>query len=394
LIDGRRDAKNKVGGRRIDGRLEFSTATDHFLEAPLMMSADEPAGPTTTAPASNAGDATSVASSPDRRTFRILSLDGGGLLGAFSAAVLARLETLTGKRFVEHFDLITGTSTGGLIAIGLGMGASAQQILDFYRTDGAKIFPKTGRIGGWVSTFKNVFGSKFQPGPLRAAVLKITGEEQLRKARTRLVIPSYQTVPGRVYVFKTPHNPERRGAQDADVPAVDVALATSAAPTYFPAHRIVPGGKLRGVFIDGGVWANCPAMVGVVEAVGFCGQRLEDLDVLSISTTTYPFAIGHKAEGWGYWGWAPKVLETFMFGQVQSAVAQAQCLLGDDRFLRVDFDAPPKAYVMDDPAGVEELIALGIAEAEKIELRKKIEPRFLNGRIAERFTDYAPATSG
>jgi len=78
-------------------------------------------------------------------------------------------------------------------------------------------------------------------------------------------------------------------------------------------------------------------MVGIVEAVGFCGQRLEDLDLLSISTTNYPFAIGHRAERWGYWGWAPKVLETFMFGQVQSAVAQARCLLGNDRFLRIEF---------------------------------------------------------
>jgi hypothetical protein len=135
-------------------------------------------------------------------------------------------------------------------------------------------------------------------------------------------------------------------------------------------------------------------MVGIVEAVAFCGQRLEDIDVLSISTTSYPFAIGHKSEGWGYWGWAPKVIETFMFGQVQSAVAQATCLLGTDRFLRVDFDAPPKKYVLDDPTGVEELISLGIAEAEKIDLRRKVEGRFLNGQPIVRFTDHARRAAG
>jgi patatin-like phospholipase/acyl hydrolase len=324
--------------------------------------------------------------------FRILSLDGGGLLGAFSAAVLASLERQTGRKIVEHFDLITGTSTGGLIAIGLGMGASAQQILDFYRKDGAKIFPKTGRVGGWVRTLGNIFSAKFKPGPLRQAVSEVVSDQPLRQARTRLAIPSYQAVPGRVYIFKTPHNPQGRGVQDADIPAIDVALATSAAPTYFPAHRVEPGGILKGVFIDGGVWANCPAMVGIVEAVAFCGQRLEDLDMLSISTTNFPFAIGHQAKGWGYWRWARKIIETFMFGQIQAAVAEAGSLLGKDRFLRIDFDTVPHAYTIDDPSGVEELISLGIAEAEKIGNRRPILERFLNGSTIERFTECTAQT--
>ena len=116
----------------------------------------------------------------DKQSFRILSLDGGGLLGAFSAAVLASLEKQTGKRIVEHFDLITGTSTGGLIAIGLAMGAPAEKLLDFYRKDGAKIFPKTGRVGGWARTFRNIFGAKFEPGPLRKAVGEVVSEQPLR----------------------------------------------------------------------------------------------------------------------------------------------------------------------------------------------------------------------
>jgi len=77
---------------------------------------------------------------------------------------------------------------------------------------------------------------------------------------TRLVIPTYDVNTGKVYLFKTPHHPGC--LNHADLMAVDVALATSAAPTYFPAH-IIPG---RGIFIDGGLWANCPAMVGFVEA--------------------------------------------------------------------------------------------------------------------------------
>ena len=88
--------------------------------------------------------------------FRILSLDGGGLMGAFSASVLATLERTTGRRLVDHFDLITGTSTGGIIAIGLGMGASAEQILRFYEEQGAAIFPPAKGVGGWLKTLRKL----------------------------------------------------------------------------------------------------------------------------------------------------------------------------------------------------------------------------------------------
>ena len=199
------------------------------------------------------------------------------------------------------------------------------------------------------------------------------GDEPLKAARTRLAIPAYDASMGRIYVFKTPHDPDR--AQDADTPALDVALATSAAPTYFPAHTLPAH---RGVFIDGGVWANCPAMVGIVEAVGFCGQRAEDVHVLSISTTNYPFRIAEPIQLGGLLGWGQKVIETFMFGQAQGAVAQATCLLRD-RFHRIDYITEPRIYAMDDAKVVQELIVLGRGEAEKIEHRQVVRERFLNG---------------
>ncbi len=167
--------------------------------------------------------------------FRILSLDGGGLMGAFTASVLATLEQSTGRRIVDHFDLITGTSTGGIIAIGLGMGASAEEILRFYEEQGADIFPPARGVGGWVKTLGNLRRPKFSPEALRQAITSVVGDQPLKAARTRLAIPAYDASMGRIYVFKTPHDPDR--AQDADTPAVDVALATSAAPTYFPAKR-------------------------------------------------------------------------------------------------------------------------------------------------------------
>jgi uncharacterized protein len=305
--------------------------------------------------------------------FRILALDGGGLLGAFSASVLVRLEELCEKRsIVEHFDLITGTSTGGIIAIGLAMGVPATDILKFYRNDGPKIFPKYGRSRAWVRSLRTIFRPKFRAGPLRKAIGQVVGERTLSEAQTRLVVPAYEASPGRVYVFKTPHADPRHSATIA----ADVALATSAAPTYFPAHAMPND---QGTYIDGGVWANCPVVVGITEAVKFCERSLADIDMLSIGTTSYPFRIGDAALKGGYFGWAPQVIETFMFGQVQGAVATAECLLRD-RFLRIDADTPKGLYTMDDAGAVDKLIHEGRAEADKVKNWQAVAQRFLNGK--------------
>jgi len=325
--------------------------------------------------------------------FRILSLDGGGIMGAFTASVLATYEKeckqRTGKGLVDHFDLITGTSTGGIIAIGLAMGASAETILKFYSDSGAKIFPRTSGVGGWLKRFRDLFRPKYTPAELRKAIEAVVGSSPLRDARTRLVIPSYDTEMGRIYLFKTPHHPWC--AQDGDTLAVDVALATSAAPTYFPAHPI-PG---RGTFIDGGIWGNCPATVGITEALSFCGQSLPDVHVLSISTTNYPFRIGEDQQLGGLIGWAPKIIETFMFAQAQASVGLATCLLRDrsqpkpvDRFRRLDYLAPKDTYTMDDTRLVGKLVEVGRSVAEMVANRTIVMNEFLDGQAAPHFQGY------
>ncbi len=322
--------------------------------------------------------------------FRILALDGGGMMGAFSASVLATYErechARTGKGLVDHFDLITGTSTGGIIAIGLAMGASAQQILEFYSVRGPKIFPRSGGVGGWLRSLGNLFRPKFSPAELRKAVCDVVGDRPLSEARTRLVIPTYDTEMGQVYLFKTPHH--LHCAYTREVKAVDAALATSAAPTYFPAHH-VPG---HGTFIDGGVWGNCPAVIGITEAISYCGQRLEDLHVLSISTTNYPFRIGERQQLGGLVGWGPKIIETFMFSQAQAAVGEATCLLRDrtqsppaDRFHRIDYVAEPNLFQMDDARIAQKLIEIGRGVAMQVALAEVVKKEFLDGHSKERF---------
>jgi patatin-like phospholipase/acyl hydrolase len=312
-------------------------------------------------------------------SFRILSLDGGGIMGAFSASVLATFERVTGHRVVDHFDLLTGTSTGGIIAIGLAMGASAQDICNFYESSGPKIFPPQGGVASWERTVWNLFRPKFSPSALRESLRTVVGEQPLRKAGTRLVIPSYDVNTGKVYLFKTPHHPAY--FHHRDLPAIDVALATSAAPTYFPAH-VISG---RGTFIDGGLWANCPAMVGVVEALDFFGRPADQVRLLSVSTTSYPFRMNQPAKLRGLVGWAPKLVDTFMFGQAQAAVNEARCLLRRGLFHRIDYQVPQEAFRLDKVACVRDLVSMGRQIAELAENIKVVTSAFMNGQRVQPF---------
>ena len=151
------------------------------------------------------------------------------------------------RKHSHRFQKLLRISRRSIIAIGLAPGAIAQDICSFYETRGPQIFPAGGGKGGWIRLLRNLGRPKFSPQTLRGATQQVVSDSPFDEAKTRLVVPAYNAEMGRVYLFKTPHHPWYE--YDRDLPAVDVALATSAAPTYFPAHHI-PG---RGTFIDGGV---------------------------------------------------------------------------------------------------------------------------------------------
>ena len=211
------------------------------------------------------------------------------------------------------------------------------------------------------------------------AIRGVVGDRPLKEAKTRLVIPTYDVNTGKVYLFKTPHR--RAYAHHGDLPAVDTALATSAAPTYFPANSI-PG---RGTFIDGGLWANCSAMVGVVEALEFLGQLPEHVRMLSVSTTSYPFRLDNPDRLRGLIGWAPKIIDTFMIGQAQAAVNMASCLLRRGLFHRIDYQVPPRTFRMDNASCAAQLAAMGREIAELNENMGVVKEFFLNGQTVEPF---------
>src|SRR5262249_157290 len=148
---------------------------------------------------------------------------------------------------------------------------------------------------------------------------------------------------------------------------------------YFPAHTI-PG---RGTFIDGGLWANCPALVGLVEALDFLGQRPEQVRMLSLSTTSYPFRLKQPEQLRGLVGWAPKIIDTLMFGQSRAAVNMAACLLRRGVFHRIDYQVPPDTFQLDNAACARELIAMGRQIAELNEHMDMVKKFFLDGQTVQ-----------
>lgn len=323
--------------------------------------------------------------------FQILSLSGGGYRGLFTAEVLARLEEHAGRPIGECFDLIAGTSIGGIIALGLGMGQRAGSIRDAFLEEGITIFPprppapKRGIRARYAQYRSFVDGPKYDASALRRTVERIVGAETpLGAARTRLLIPAINMTEGRVQIFKTPHGPTLR--VDQYLRAVDVAMATSAAPTFFPLAKVG-----ESFFADGGLVANSPDMCAVHEAVHFAGQRKEDVRVLSIGTTSAGFGLPASLGGnFGPAEWiANQRLVTTVFGVQQQLVDFMMKHELGDRYLRIDMETSAE-HAVD--------IGLDIATEERrgtlMALAQGCYQRACSHRLVLDFLTHVPAKPG
>ena len=311
---------------------------------------------------------------------RILALDGGGIKGVFAAAFLETIEEATGKRIADHFDLIAGTSTGGIIALGLGLGMSAREIVQFYLNDGPRIFDEKNPLDssgwwsgltGWVDRRlklgKQLAAPKYDPAQLKKALERAFQSKRLGDSAVRLVIPAYHADKEDVYVFKTRHHP--RLQMDWKESAVNVALATAAAPTYFQAHPMPSGAPL----IDGGIWANNPAGLAAVEARSVLGWRDDDLFIVRLGCTEEILDIPVES---GYAGLLLKSTALFMQGQSRGADGTAMLLSGhrDDepRYFSCQHKVPNGKLTLDGVKMIHRLRGLGSAYArEKLPLFEK-----------------------
>jgi uncharacterized protein len=199
------------------------------------------------------------------RPFKILALDGGGYKGLYTACVLNEIEKFN-KPLARYFDLIAGTSVGGLIALALAAGKSTEEIKTFFLDRGEEIFPQRSWLARKGRSIRHwLWRGKYQDTGLRAALEGILGTTTMRDANSYLCIPTVNLPTLSPFVFKTDHDPFL--TRDSNVLMADVARATSAAPTYLPIAEITafPGHQ----FVDGGLWANNPSLVGLVEAFRF-----------------------------------------------------------------------------------------------------------------------------
>lgn len=287
---------------------------------------------------------------------RVLAIDGGGLKGVFPASFLASVEEAIGSPVADYFDLIVGTSTGGIIALGLGLGLSARQVLDFYSEHGPRIFAGNRRVKG----VRGLMRAKYDPQPLRAALEQVFGSRRLGDSRTRLVIPSFDLETGVIHVYKTAHH--QRFVTDYKIPAVEVAMATAAAPTYFPTFRSAAGVPL----VDGGIWANNPAGTAAIEALGVLEWPRGSVQLLSIGCTTAPLnASADQAKWLGFSYWAKRLVPVFMAAQSSASIGTAQLLLGHQNVQRYSTTVSEGRFRLDTAKDIESLRGLGTNEARR-----------------------------
>lgn len=315
---------------------------------------------------------------PSSRLFRILALDGGGLRGAFTAAVLAKWDEMLGagggNGLVSNFDLVAGTSTGAILAIGLGLGLTPKEILEFYRTKGDKIFPKDRKLRHWVK-------SKHDSETLRALLESVFGQSKLSEhSCCRLVIPTVRATHGEADLIVTAHHPDRTGYRD--IMAVDAALASSAAPTYFD-EAYVDDGLAAQPYLDGGIWANNPVLPAIAEAVRHLGIPIDRIDVLSVGTMGNELDFTESL-GKGKAGWATSSIDLFFAAQEHAAVEVANSLLTPARHLRVN-QQTPTPILLDDAGAIGDMMKRGGNVG--IDSFPSVRSRFLDGFHAPDWRD-------
>jgi len=268
------------------------------------------------------------------RNVQILSLAGGGYMGLFTAQVLCELEK-DGFDALETTDLFAGTSVGSLVALGLACGVKASAIAEIIRDRGKAIFPpKKGDLGLLASVAVSSLEAKYDTSALAKALHELVENTRMGELKRRAVVPAVDMTAGSCRLF-------RGGIDgiDADLRVADVALASAAAPTYFPAHAIK-----NGLFADGGLIANAPDAIAVTEALSQMNATKGRTRLLSIGTTQRTFGLPGTTDSknWGFKQWFPHFMNASSAGQMSLARYLAETLVGADRMLVIDPHRSPE----------------------------------------------------
>lgn len=209
--------------------------------------------------------------------FQVLALSGGGYRGLYTAKILADLEQEIGDHVARRFDLIAGTSIGGILALAIAMEIPAERMVKLFEQHGSKIFKR--RISLW-----GIVRAPYSPRSLAdlLSAEDLFGSQTLGECKHPIIVPAINYSSGQPQLFKTPHHATFK--RDHQFRLVDIALATSAAPGYFPRHTFN-----NNQYVDGGLYANAPGLLALHEAQTFLGQPLESVHMISIGTMSSRF---------------------------------------------------------------------------------------------------------
>jgi len=305
---------------------------------------------------------------------------------------LRELEQQLGKPLADCFDLIAGTSTGGIIAAGLALGRSADEMQEFYTNYGAQIFsprpkykasglmrfvfPVADKVFKWKTggSLASAFRASFCPFALEHAFeAAFQGKTLKDVTKTRLILPTVNLTDGEPHVFRSRHLP--KAVHDQDVKVADAVIASTAAPTYFP-HRRINGKD----YIDGGVWSNDPSLLGFAEAIRIqhfekhynredgvhhddLTYEMGDIHVLSIGTGKAQYSLAPPGADAGLLYWAPRVADVMGTAQTQGVHLPLKFLLGKN-YSHVNFKME-ELWPLDGIEYIPELFAIGKQRAQE-----------------------------
>jgi uncharacterized protein len=311
----------------------------------------------------------------EQEPFYILSIDGGGFRGLFAAHILSRIEDEFQIDWKARFGLISGTSTGSIIAALLVCGVPATEIVQFYKDKGKNIFKKK------LLCRAGFFGSRFKNAVLNEALEEVFKNKKLGDIDFPLIIPSTDIGNGKVHVFKSAY--DKGFVRDKDVLVRDAVIASCSAPTYFDPKAV--GDYM---LADGGLWGNSPSLIAAIDAKRRLGQNLKKLKIFSIGTGIghqfYPqeASIMRKICGWGFftnWGHS-KFIQMLLNLQSETANNMLGLLLERDQILRLNYNSD-LPLAIDNPKQARDLSSKADSEfthnsqiiAEFLELKPRLK---------------------
>ncbi len=282
---------------------------------------------------------------------RILAIDGGGIRGLIPAVVLAEVERRSGRRIADMFDLVAGTSTGGILACALtrpgedGAPAyTAADLIGLYESEGPEIFHRS--LLKRITSIDGYIDERYDDNGLNAALRRYLDGTRLSETLTDVLITAYEIERRQAFLFRSSR---ARTDPASDFSLVDAARATSAAPTYFEPARITDvAGRDSWALIDGGVFAINPAMVAWAD-VAAAGRREEVAVVVSLGTGSQTRRLPYDdVRGWGQLEWARPIVDVVFDGVAQTIEFELGQLLPEGQYIRLQTRLTEASDALDD----------------------------------------------